>query len=382
MRAVVMTAVGGPEVLKVVELPDPVLEGDHDVLVRLRAAGVNPVDYKLRSRGTIGGTLPAVLGWDGSGVVERTGPAVSRVRPGDEVYFCDGGFGPTPGTYRTAKVIHEDFLAKKPSQVHLRPGGRGAIGDHHCLGSAQRACSREPKEQFVLVQAGAGGVGHMAVQIARLAGTRVAATVDARPEDGAGLIPRRGTVYRLSARGRRQLDAGLDGMDGADVVHDTVGGKTFTASFSLVRPYGDLVTNVESPWGQEALKAMHDRNLRVSFTWMPSPSVFGWPEHKERQRRILEEAAKPFRSRPAHGPGWCDISPGAGGRSATPTGGRPGYGQGGAYHLLTSGPPSGLACDPGEALSAECARCRAAIARELGSPPLICATLCLPRTSR
>jgi NADPH:quinone reductase len=67
--------------------------------VRLRAAGINPVDYKLRAGGTIGGSLPAVLGWDGAGVVESVGQSVTRVRPGDEVFFCDGGFGPTPGTY-------------------------------------------------------------------------------------------------------------------------------------------------------------------------------------------------------------------------------------------------------------------------------------------
>jgi NADPH2:quinone reductase len=78
------------------------------------------------------------------------------------------------------------------------------------------------------------------------------------------------------------------------VVHDTVGGKTFTACFSLVRPYGDLVSNVESPWEEEALTLMHDRNLRVSFTWMPAPSVFGWEEHRERQRGILERAAAHF----------------------------------------------------------------------------------------
>ena len=117
MRAVVMTAVGGPEVLKLVELSGPELEGDHDVLVRLRAAGINPVDYKLRSRGTLGGSLPAVLGWDGAGVVERTGPAVTRVRPGDEVYFCAGGFGPTPGTYEELEVVDENYLAKKPKKL-------------------------------------------------------------------------------------------------------------------------------------------------------------------------------------------------------------------------------------------------------------------------
>ena len=78
------------------------------------------------------------------------------------------------------------------------------------------------------------------------------------------------------------------------MVHDTVGGKTFTACFSLVRPYGDLVSNVESPWEDEAVNATHQRNLRVSFTWMPAPTVYGWPGHRERQRSILEQAAAHF----------------------------------------------------------------------------------------
>jgi len=78
--------------------------------------------------------------------------------------------------------------------------------------------------------------------------------------------------------------------------HDTVGGKTFTSSFELVRPYGDLVSNVESPWEEEAIKVMHDRNLRVSFAWMPAPAVFGWDAHRIRQREILEGVAPYFDS--------------------------------------------------------------------------------------
>src|ERR1700759_431396 len=117
VRAVLMTAVGGPEVLEVAEVPDPQITSDHDVRVRLRAAGVNPVDYKLRENGIISGALPAVLGWDGAGVVEATGAAVTRVREGDEVYFCDGGFGPTPGTYAELKVIDERYLARKPTRL-------------------------------------------------------------------------------------------------------------------------------------------------------------------------------------------------------------------------------------------------------------------------
>lgn len=293
MRAVLMTAVGGPEVLEPTELAEPEIAGEHDVRVRLLAAGVNPVDCKLRSRGTIGGSLPTVLGWDGAGVVESIGPAVSRVRAGDEVYFCDGGFGPSPGTYVELKVLDERFVALKPKQLSFVEAAAAPLVTITAW-EAIRERARVGRDQFVLVQAGAGGVGHMSVQIANLAGARVATTVSAgaRAELASSLGAELCIDYQREHVGER-LGA-WTGMDGADVVHDTVGGRTFTACFSLVRPYGDLVSNVESPWLQEAITMMHDRNLRVSFTWMPAPSVFGWPEHRERQREILERAAAHF----------------------------------------------------------------------------------------
>ena len=107
-----MTAVCGPEVLKLVDQPAPEIAAEDDVRVRLRAAGINPVDYKIRSSGLLGGTLPAVLGWDGAGVVEAVGPAVTRFRPGDEVYFADGGFGLNPVSRR----------CPRPTPRSMRPG--------------------------------------------------------------------------------------------------------------------------------------------------------------------------------------------------------------------------------------------------------------------
>jgi NADPH:quinone reductase len=289
MRAVLMTKAGGPEVLELGDLPEPDLLGAQDVRVRLKAAGINPVDYKLRSGGTIGGSLPAVLGWDGAGVVE----SVTWVRPGDEVYFCDGGFGPTPGTYQEVKVVDERYLARKPERVSFVEAAAAPLVTITAW-EALRERARVGEDQYVLVQAGAGGVGHMSVQIARLAGARVATTVTpgAKAELAASLGAELCIDYRREDVGEK-LRA-WTGVDGADVVHDTVGGKTFTACFSLVRPYGDLVSNVESAWEDEAISAMHDRNLRVSFTWMPAPSVFGWPEQRERQRAILEQAAGHF----------------------------------------------------------------------------------------
>jgi NADPH:quinone reductase len=292
MRAMLMTAVGGPEVLQLADRPDPELSGEHDVLVRLRAAGINPADYKQRTYGT-GGPLPAVLGSDGAGVVEATGPAVTRVAAGDEVFFCDGGFRSAPGTYTELRVVDERYLALKPRRLSFVEAAAAPLVTITAW-EALHERARIGAGQFVLVQAGAGGVGHMSVQIARLAGARVATTV--RPGPKARLATSLGAELcidytREDVAGQLR---GWSGMDGADVVHDTVGGKTFTACFSLVRPYGDLVSNVESPWEQEAINATHFRNLRVSFTWMPSPMVFGWPEHRQRQREILEQAAIHF----------------------------------------------------------------------------------------
>ena len=145
-------------------------------MIRLRAAGINPVDYKLRASGTIGGTLPAVLGWDGAGVVESIGASVTRVRAGDEVYLSDGGFGPTPGTYQEAKVVNERYLAHKPKHLSFVEAAAAPLVTITAW-EAQHGRARVSKDQFVLVQAGAGGVGHMSVQIARQAGARVATTV-------------------------------------------------------------------------------------------------------------------------------------------------------------------------------------------------------------
>jgi len=292
MRAMVLTAVGGPDVLQLAELPEPAIRGEHEVLVRLRAASINPADYKQRSHGT-GGPLPVVLGSDGAGVVEATGDAVTRVQPGDEVYFCDGGFASVPGTYQEAKVVDEQYLARKPQRLSFVEAAAAPLVTITAW-EAQRERARTGAGQFALVQAGAGGVGHMSVQIARLAGARVATTVTPGPktELASSLGAELCIDYTREDVGEKLR--GWTGMDGADVVHDTVGGKTFTACFSLVRPYGDLVSNVESPWEAEAITAMHNRNLRVSFTWMPAPLVFGWPGHRQRQRAILEHAAGLF----------------------------------------------------------------------------------------
>jgi NADPH2:quinone reductase len=241
----------------------------------------------------MGGPLPAVLGVDGAGVVEAAGPGVTRFKEGDEVYFVDGGYGPVSGTYQEVRIVDERLLARKPERLSFVEAAAAPLVTITAW-EAINGRARVQPGQRVLVQAGAGGVGHLSVQIARLAGARVATTVS--PGQKTELASSLGAELCIDYT-REDVGARLrewTRMDGADVVHDTVGGKTFTACFSLVRPYGDLVSNVESPWEDEAITTMRNRNLRVSFTWMPAPQVFGWQQDRERQRGILEQAATRF----------------------------------------------------------------------------------------
>jgi NADPH2:quinone reductase len=177
VKAVLMTAAGGPDVLKIDQVPDPTIQGKTEILVRLRAAGVNPIDTKLRQRGTFyPDRMPAILGCDGAGVVEAVGSAVRKFQPGDEVYFCNGGIGGHPGNYAEWAIVDEAFVARKPKSLSFVEAAAAplvlitaweALYDRAQLQAGQRA----------LIHAGVGGVGHVAVQLAKLQGAAVSTTV-------------------------------------------------------------------------------------------------------------------------------------------------------------------------------------------------------------
>ena len=118
MQAAVMKHPGGPEVLDIQAVPLPWPSEANHVLVRLKAAGVNPADAYFRSSGPyVGDGKGCILGHDGAGVVEDVGPSVTRIKAGDEVCFCYGGIGAWPGTYAEFAVIPEKLLIHKPPQV-------------------------------------------------------------------------------------------------------------------------------------------------------------------------------------------------------------------------------------------------------------------------
>jgi NADPH2:quinone reductase len=293
VKAVVMTAAGAPDVLQYRDVLDPGLKSDTELRVRLRAAGVNPVDTKLRSKGTYyPDRLPTILGCDGAGVVEATGAGVRRFRPGDAVYFCNGGIGGAPGTYAQYAVIDERFCAPKPASLTFEQAAAvplvlitawEALHDRGEIRAGQRT----------LIHAGAGGVGHIAIQIAKLAGARIATTVGS--EEKADLVRQLGAEETVLYRQTSFVDAMRQWTDGSgvDLAFDTVGGRVFSDTFAAVRVYGHLVTLFQ-PGSEVDWKEARLRNLRISLELMLTPMYQHLVAAQQRQADILARGAHLF----------------------------------------------------------------------------------------
>lgn len=292
MRAIVMTAPGGPEVLELREIPEPAIRSPHEVKVRIRAAGINPVDTKLRARGTFYPDAgPAVLGCDGAGVVVETGSAVSRVSVGDEVWFCEGGLGGAQGCYAEYVVLDENLARRKPASLSFYEAAASPL----VLITAWEALhdrARIRAGDKVLIHAAAGGVGHVAVQLAALAGARVMGVVGS--QEKAEFVRALGAEHCV-IRDRDFVAAALEwtGGEGADIVLDTVGGDVFRRSIEAVAHYGDLVTILEPP-ADLNWKEARNRNLRIGIVLMLTPMLRDLPAARRHQGEILDRCAELF----------------------------------------------------------------------------------------
>ena len=176
MQAISQDELGGPEVLKLVDLPIPE-PGMGEILVRVHAAGVNPVDVKARQTGVFVGEPPFVLGWDVSGTVEAVGLGVTLYKPGDEVF----GMLPFPqghGAHAEYVIAPARAFVPQAGPPRPRPGRRAAAGRADRL-AGPGGDRPSAAGQRVLIHAAAGGVGHVAVQIAKARGAYVIAL--ARP---------------------------------------------------------------------------------------------------------------------------------------------------------------------------------------------------------
>jgi NADPH2:quinone reductase len=292
MQAILMNHPGGPEVLELRSLPLPELPSAQQVRVRLHAAGVNPVDTKLRANGTYyPDRLPTILGCDGAGVVEAVGDKVTRFLPGDKVYFCSGGIGGEPGNYATYNTVHEDYLARMPANLDFTAAAAVPLVLITAWEALYDRARLKPAER-VLIHAAAGGVGHVAVQLARHTLARVAATVG--DADKAAFVRALGAERVIEYKKENFVQAILDwtGGAGVDLTFDTVGGETFCQSFAATRVYGQMVTLLQSACDANTMKTARTRNQGIHFELMLTPMFLGLHAARVHQREILEEGAQ------------------------------------------------------------------------------------------
>ena len=292
MQAIVMTQPGGPEVLELRSVPMPEQPSAQQVRVRLHAAGVNPVDTKLRANGTYyPNRLPTILGCDGAGVVEAVGDMVTRFQLGDKVYFCSGGIGGEPGNYATYNNVHEDYLARLPANLDFTAAAAVPLVLITAWEALYDRAHIQPAERL-LIHAAAGGVGHVAVQLARHTLARVAATVG--DADKAAFVRALGAERIIDYKKEDFVQAALDwtGGTGVDLTFDTVGGETFCKSFAATRVYGQVVTLLQSACDTNAIKTARTRNQGIHYELMLTPMHLGLHAARVHQREILEAGAQ------------------------------------------------------------------------------------------
>jgi NADPH:quinone reductase-like Zn-dependent oxidoreductase len=261
MKAIRVHQYGGPEVLKFEEAPRPE-PGPGEVLVRVRAAGVNPVDWKVREgryREALSYRMPFVPGWDVSGDVAATGPHVAHLAEGDEVYGYPSMV--RNGAYAEYAVVPEAELALKPRSVdHLHAASvpMAALTAWQGLFDVGRLRTG----QKVLIHGGAGGVGSFAIQLARWKGAFIIATASGRNQEFLRNLGADLTIdYERGRFDRVVCDA--------DVVFDTIGSETLKRSWKVLKKNGILVSTVEKPSQDDA--AAH--GVRGSYVYTRADSA-------------------------------------------------------------------------------------------------------------
>ena len=257
MKAMILRSFGGPEAFELCEVPKPVPQAGQ-VLVRVHATSVNPLDYQVR-RGDYAELvpLPTITGHDISGVVEDVGPGVTSFSAGDEVWYTPQIFD-GPGSYADYHVAAESIVGKKPAALsHLEAASLTLVGGTAWEALVVRAALRVGES--ILIHGGAGGVGHVAIQLAKAVGARVFTTVR---EANVEFVRTLGADVVIDYEKEGYVDAILreTGGRGVDVVFDTIGGNTLSLSPDALAQLGRVVTivdiaqpqNLVQAWGKNA----------------------------------------------------------------------------------------------------------------------------------
>lgn len=239
MKAARIHAYGDTSQIKIEDAPLPTLNPD-DVLIRVVATSVNPVDWKIRKgylKSMIPYDMPLIMGWDVSGIVEQTGPAVTRFKPGDAVYSRPDIA--RNGAYAEYIAVREREIAFKPATIsHVEAASLPLVSI--TAWESLFTTANLTAGQKVLIHAGAGGVGSIAIQLAKAKGAHVTTTASAAKS---ALVKSLGADEVIDYRAQDFSTLARD----MDVVFDTVGGETQEKSWTTLKPGGMLVSITDRP---------------------------------------------------------------------------------------------------------------------------------------
>lgn len=262
MRAMIIKRFGGPDVLELQNLERPA-HGPGEVLVRVLASGTNPVDAKIRQAGSWAQIpLPAVLGYDVSGIVEGVGPGVTEFKIGDEVFYTPEIFGNPHGSYAEYTIAPAGIVAHKPATLsHIEAAGIPLAGGTAWEAIVRRLAVR-PGET-VLIHGGAGGVGSFAIQFAKVAGARVIATASPPNHSFLRELGAEVVIDYHDADINDRILKETRGR-GVDAAFDTAGGNVAMSTLAT-RPFGRIAT-ILPPMGE--LSALYTKNQTLFGTFL------------------------------------------------------------------------------------------------------------------
>ena len=252
MKAIVLKSFGGPESFELRDVPKPVPQAGQ-VLVRVHATSINPLDYQVR-RGDYPDLvpLPAITGHDVSGVIEAVGAGVTAYAPGDEVWYTPQIFE-GQGSYAEYHVAAESIVGRKPAALsHLEAASLSLVGGTAWEALVARAGLRVGES--IMIHGGAGGVGHVAIQLAKAIGARVLTTVR---EANFAFAREMGADVLIDYEKEDYIDAVLRATDGrgVDVVFDTIGGDALSRSPDALAQLGRVVSIVDIAQPQNLIQA-------------------------------------------------------------------------------------------------------------------------------
>lgn len=287
MKASTLTSFGETATFEIAELPKPTATAGH-VVVRIAASSVNTVDTMIRSMGTdlpLSPALPAVLGMDFAGVVEEVGEGVTAFAIGDEVYGCAGGLAGLQGALAEFMLADAQLIAHKPKSISMREAAAMPLVGITAYEGLERADITAG--QKVLVQGGAGGVGHLALQLAKHFGADVYGT-GTRDAQLAVINGYGATGIDFATTKIADYVAQYTGGAGFDIIFDTVGGANMTNSFEAAA----LNANIASTVGllEIDLSPAHFKglSLHIIFMLLPMLSGQGRAKHGEILAKLAE----------------------------------------------------------------------------------------------